>query len=683
MKQLSTTPGKRNSNISTQVDSDFIGKIKVESFNFDSKLYTKLYLYLYTLVLKDYKNRKKKITFIFKCDTNKEIPVTMKIRSAIINLIFWKPYIDFNKLISISALYDTSTISKDTIYDRLDSIIVEFKDIAPIKDLRKCLRHIIESLCTISKNFCNKIANTIALRDIIDLANESPEFNAILHTHYPDDMPTTEIEKDINIKNQRMVQIINNSIYNNLRPFIKAGGNIDMGQMAQCLVCIGPRSDIYGNISPVIVNTNFIMGLRNVSDYYLESYSCRKALIANRYQMSDSGYTTRQLSLLAIDTSLDDNADDCGTDRTLHIFVPDKEVLNMLEYKYRLVDTNKSTGKGIYKQINPKTDGFLIGTYVDVRSHIFCEHEEGHYCKKCYGGLSYFNAGLHTNILAAVCISEPIGQTVLSTKHINKTHTRVIEWSDKIKKFFRCESDGLYINEELCTDQVSIGFYAEDVDEYLSIFDTTSQSDDDEDSKSTDEDNDDDSLMLDYVTRFVINIGGEQILFDNLESEVYINSEFLQKLLKTDKIDEDIMYVSLDGYVASNPIFDLNIENIEIGEYLKRFMTLLGIKSKTTYTTIEDLIQKLLSAIEELHININFALLESIVCNMVRDENIIIDSPNFKDKNAKYQIVPTCSAIFNSRAITTSQSFERLRLQYNTLNTYKKTAKGFLDPFFK
>ncbi len=661
-----------------EVRENYIGRVKVESFNHNPELYTKLYLYLYGSVMKDYHVRKHDITFQFADGTN----VTMKVRTAIINLIFWKPYIDFNVTIPLTALFDTATISENTIYDRLDDIITEFRNIAPIKELRKSLRHIIESLSLIPKHFAWKIGNSISMRDIIDLANDYPEFDAILHTHYPEGTPIPEIERDINVKNDRMVQIIKGDKTNGLHPFLCAGGNINLGQMAQSVVCIGPRSDIYGNVSPVIVNTNFVLGLRGPADYYLESFSSRKALIANKYQMSDSGYTTRQLSLLSMDSSLDDNLDDCGTTKTLRFRIPDAKTLAMLEYKNMVIGHDKKTGKVLYRQIDPKKDSHLIGTEVELRSHIFCKEHGNHYCKTCYGGLAYFNEGLHTNILAAVCLSEPIGQTVLSTKHLNKTHTKVVEWPDSIKKFFRTESDGLFINDEFCTAGVSIGFYTEDIDEYLSIFESSSMNISSE-SDEEDEESEDDSLMLDYVNRFVLNIQGTEIKFDDIENELYINYEFLQRLLKAEKVDDDVIWVSLDGFKASDPVFDLNIENMEIGEYLKRFMALLGVKAKTKYTTVEALLQSLCAAIVDLGLHINFALVESVVYNMIRDMNLIIDRPDFESEDTPYTIIPTRASILNSRSLTTSLSFERIKEQLGNIYTYMKSGKGFLDPFFK
>jgi hypothetical protein len=460
-----------------------------------------------------------------------------------------------------------------------------------------------------------------------------------------------------------------NDLSCSIRPFMMAGDNVNMGQMSQCIVSIGPRSDIYGNISPVIVNTNFVRGLRNVSDYYLESYSCRKALIANVYAMSDAGYTSRQMDLLGIDAVLVD-IDDCGTDSTLEIAVEDEKVLKMLRYKYYVAATKRS-GEKVFKEIRPESDKHLIGKTIHVRSHIYCGLPEGQYCKKCYGELSYFNLGYNTNLLAMHTISEPTGQMVLSTKHLNKTRTKDIVWTDQMKKYFRCETDAVYINDDYCVPGTEIAIYTEDIEDFLAMFEQTAS--DDESETGT--------MLLDFITRFELTVHKETILFEFSDVELYLDSEFLDKLLHSSKNEDDKIYVSLANYSSDQPIFTLNIENIEISQYLKLIMKLIGIKSKTSYTTIEELVQQLTRIICELDLQLNFSHIESLVYNMIRDPNMPIHRPQSRD--TPYVILPASTAILQSRCLSTSLAFERIGDQLRNPMTYMKTDVGVLDVFFR
>jgi hypothetical protein len=642
-----------------------VGTVNIKQFNYDRKIFLKLYQYLYGKVLKDYSFRMSHIAFRFDDKT----VVKTRVRTALINLIFWIPYIHAGEKITPDTLFDTTTISEKTIAEKLDSLIMKFKSKLTIQQLCKYIRHCVESLATISMNFCVVQGNTIDIRDIIDLANSNKRFDELIHTEYSDNLPMSFIEKDIMDKTYETASIIKASPDCSIRPFLMAGGNVNMGQMSQCLISIGPRSDIYGNIAPVIVNTNFIRGLRNASDYYLESYSCRKALIANRYSMSDSGYTSRQMDLLGIDATLVD-IEDCGSSHTIDLTVTDEKVLKMLRYKYYVSKVSKD-GTRTFKEIVPERDAKLIGKTIQVRSHIHCNLPEGQYCKKCYGELAYFNLGYNTNLLAMHSLSEPIGQMVLSTKHLNKTKTRAIEWPENISQYFKCETDAVYINEELCVPGIELAIYAEDIEDYLSMFEQTA----DNDATETD------TMLYDYVTKFELVIHGEPILFDVPDIELYLDYEFLTKLLKSTKTDDGKIYVNLANYSSDQPVFTLNIENIEISQYLNRFMKLIGIKRKSTYTTIEDLLQPLIAVICELDLDLNFAHVESLVYNMIRSPDMIIHRP--ATRTEPYTIVPASTAILYSRCLSTSLSFERIGAQLRNPMTYIKNDKGVLDAFFR
>lgn len=666
----SKTTKPKTSIQTVQKDPSYVGTARISSFNTSRQNYARLYLFLYGSIRKDYRYRKNKIGFMF----DDGVIVKMKVRTAIINLIFWKPYVDYNRKITADTLFDTAIICEDAIASKMDFIIDEFRDTVEIDDLCVCLSHIIESLAQIAKDFCKIIGNTIGLRDIIDLANRNPEFNEILHTQYADGTPISDIEKDISVRNMKMKDIIENDVQSNIRPFLKAGGNVNLGQMSQCLVCIGPRSDIYGNIPPVIINTNFVLGLRNVSDYYLESYACRKSLIANKYQMSDSGYTSRMMDLLSVDSCLVD-IEDCGTTATVEVFIPDNNTLKAMELKNIVTGVDKK-GKPIFHCIRPAKDKNLIGTTVKVRSPIVCGLGEGHICKRCYGNMAYVTLGYHTGIIASHALSEPLSQTVLSTKHLIKTRSRQIAWSTKMKTFFVCDTESVLIQPEVAKRSVEIGFFTEDIEEYLNMFDDISPDDEDESS-------DRDDMLLDYVTRFVLIVDGETIPFDNMDTELYINQEFLSKILKSNRIEDGIIYVSLTGHPLDQPVFDINIENMEIGVYLKRIMQLLGIKSKVAYTTYEDLFKILTAAIIEVGIKVNIIHIEAIMYSMLRDPDMMIHRPNFSEQNPSYTILPTCSAIMYARSLTTSLSYERIGMQMANVYTYYKKANGFFDPFFR
>jgi hypothetical protein len=662
MEKVAKKPKKKSIPVIQKPD-DSIGIIRVSWFNYDRQNYLKLYTYLFKSVDKDYKFRKKCIGMLFESGTL----VYMRVRSAIINLILWKPYCDYQRMITPNTIYDVRTFTEDSLADKIDDIIDDFRYTVPIEELCKCVRHINESIIYISFVFSKRIGNTLNMRDIIDLADKNPELDEIMHTEYSDDTPIQDIEKDIGVRTKIAVNHILNDEKNALRPFMRVGGNVNLGQFSQAVVNIGPRSSVEGNVSPVIVNTNFLRGLRNAADYFLESFSSKKSLLANKYQMGDSGYTSRQIDLLVIDSCLIDH-EDCETKHTLSFYISDIKVLEMMEFKYMVKDKHE------LHEIRAKEDMHLIGKTIRIRSPIVCALDQGFICKTCYGKLSYVNLGFQTSLLASHALSEPISQTVLSTKHLIKTKSKDIKWDDNMFKYFRCETNNAYILPEYARAGVEICFYADDIEEFLHMFD---RGEDDEE-----EENAPDGL-LDYVTRFALIVDGEMIEFDNLEAELYINNDFLTNLLRANDSEDGLISVSLRAITPDTPIFDTNIENTEITVYLNRIKKILGIKSKSTYTTIDDILKALVNIVIELGITINIVHLESIVYSMVRDPNFIIYRPRFDTAQfPEYTALPTFMAIQYSPALSTSLSFERINMQMRSVYSFYKTKPGFLDPFF-
>jgi hypothetical protein len=676
----------------TPKEVKMLGSVFIKDFNYSTQSHDKLWNgYLYTSVCKDYQFRRHKIRFIFQDAVN--TTVTCDVRLAIINLIFWRPYIETNTLITPSTLFNPRKSNKnmeDVIITQMNVINDAFRHSMGIDKLCNVNTWILEQLTKISKDFCIHIGNTISMRDIIDLAIENPEFDDLIHTEYPENMKMNEIESDLNIKTARAISIINTTGTSNLHPFIRAGGNINTGQFRQCVINIGPRSDTRGIIAPMIENTNFVRGLRTVSDYYIESLSSRKALVANKTQMSSSGYASRISNLAVIDSYLVDY-DDCGTTHYLTVTVNTMRSLDLLRYKYMLVGYDK--GKPILHEICPEHDMHLIGQTIQVRSHVYCTLPEGTYCKTCYGGLSYYILGYyHSGLIATSSLSEPISQKVLSTKHLIITSTKTINWSDQMLSYFRCLSDSVYPLPAICTTASYLGFYNEDIDEIMSVYDKEGMFGDDDDDAE-----DITMTPTDYVHRFILIINGEPIDFEIPDVNLYVNDEFIYKFIKTSRsvivkggeqkpaypIHDGAMFVSLEDWPSDEPIFYISIENAELGIYLKRLESLLGIKINTEYTTIEEFIKSLMDFVEEMGIEFSFAHIESILYNLVRDSNHLIRRPNFKEQNPAYTILPMSKSILMSGHLSTSLAFERIMDQLKSADTYQKSAHGFLDPFFR
>lgn len=653
---------------SKQKNNKSLYKISIVDINTSLKHWKKAYAFFYNMVYLDYDKKYDNVIVVF---DNENKHVKMKISTLIINLIFWKPYSVFNKPITMDTLYDTKHINEHSITNKFDIIIKEFIKTIELKKLTYCLSTMLELLARVAKDFCEIIGNSLSLRDIIELSDRNPIFNDIIHTKYEENtMTITDIEKDIKKRTDVVEKIMNDDPQCSIRPFMKAGGNINIGQMSQCIVSIGPRSDIFGNISPVIANSNFIRGLESVSDYYIDSYACKKSLIANYYQMADSGYTSRQVDLNCVDSSLVD-VEDCGSKKYIELTIYTEKMLRTFEFKKMYVGTDKK-GNHILESIDPSVHKHLIGQNVKIRSPITCNLQQGKICKTCYGDLALVNMGYHTGLIGSHGLTQDLSQTVLSTKHLSKTRSIKVEYPEIMQKYFNCSSESITLKSEYINHNIELGFYNEDLEDVLNSWEAE---DDDKDVK--------DHLLIDAVNRFIIVVNDEKIPVEGQDLDLFINPDFLLKVSKSTKIEDSIIYVDISGFTPEQSIFDINVENLEIGIYLKKIMQLFGVKSKMKFTTYEELLKEVIVNILDIGIFVNVVHLESIIYNMVRDPEMIIHRPDFSKDNPNYLLVSIPNSILFNRSLTTSLGFERIKSQLENVYTCYKDYDGFMDPFFK
>ena len=130
----------------------------------------------------------------------------------------------------------------------------------------------------------------------------------------------------------------------------------------------------------------------------------RKASIINFSQVKVSGYLTRKLSLLCMNTILDTECEDCGSTNYVHVLIDNKKTLGRLNGR-----------SVIYKGkefIIDKRNQKWIGKEVDLRSPITCCNPNGKICKKCYGHLSKINTSIHCGILGTQFLSEQQTQKI-------------------------------------------------------------------------------------------------------------------------------------------------------------------------------------------------------------------------------------------------------------------------------
>jgi hypothetical protein len=622
------------------------------------KNYNKVFSTYYNKVLQDFDLRESKLELEY--DGKK---VKMKLSQFLVNVVLWKPFLYFKRKFDESFIFDTSKINADTLDSYFDKIIKDFLTDENHIELNECLSSIKEELEWFSLDFNPIIANSINLRDWIDLAKRNPKFKELIHTKFDESkMSTDEIEKEMKKRTGELLEILGTES-NNFRDYVNAKEGVNKDQLTQFMLNVGPKPDLKGNVFPKIVNTNFLVdGLQSASDYFIDASGGRKAAIINFGQVKKAGYTMRKLSLLCMNTLLDYNKGDCGTKNTMKILVDSEKTLRRLNGRYYQIGNSNQL-------INGEEDKDLIGQTINLRSPITCSDKK--ICRTCYGNLSKINNDIHVGILGIEILTSQLTQMLLSAKHLLKTNSEVINWSQDFQEFFAMDANAVILNPSL-----------DNQNRYSIVIDENNIKENEDLSEDISDEMDFNKSIKSFKISFKENSKTKTIKIDS-DKDLYF-SPYLEALLKKDAIKDDegtysLQFKNLD---ESEPLFFIEIENNELAQHLKDILDLIDNKDHLNVANKEEMMQKFIELLNESGIYLDSVHGENVVRELIRTQDDITKRPDFNEDDPTYQMLRVSDAILNSESIIISFAFEKIKRQLYEPETYQKTAPSFLDKLF-
>ena len=383
----------------------------------------------------------------------------------------------------------------------------------------------------------------------------------------------------------------------------------------------------------------------------------RKASIINFKEVKTSGYTTRKLSLLCMNTVLDYDNHDCGSRNYMSVYIDSKKTLQRLNNRYY--------NDGEEDILIHGSDTHLIGETINLRSPITCCSHNGKICRKCYGELSKINNNIHVGILGVTYLTSQLTQSMLSAKHLLKTNSEKINWDPEFLKYFNVSSNSISISQDLeNASQYYLSINEEDINE----------SGDGEFGQS--------------IRKFtIVQRSKEKRYYTPIttEKDLFL-SDFMEQMLdykgiKDEEGNRTICLKDLDE--NEETLFYIEIENNELSKHLHSILNLIDNKDHLDVSSKEDLLQKFLELLNEAGIHVDSVHIENIVREILRDPNNITKRPDWTQKDAQYEILRVSDAIMNSDSIIISLSFEKIKKQFYEPETYEKTADSYLDSLFK
>lgn len=626
---------------------------------------------------------------------------------------------DNNQEVTIVTVNNLIQYLSDLVFDNVD------KDI-----LKETITNTISSLSNISVMTNKNIGQTISIYELCQLVEKEPELLECINLDIPEGLQFAEIEELVKNNLNRGLKLIkkHDSCYSR---FLN-GDAINTKQLGQSLFSIGTKPDLFGNCLEHIVNTSFLKGLRNIDDYVVTCIGSKKALVTNATEVSGSGYFARKLQLLVLGHDLLD-IEECDSKHGIKYYIDSEDSLNRLEGRYLLDNTlldinNKDLVNTEIELRSPATcnaskeivnfilvkekhvtrdkllevlsnvkfrhvttvfyernERFDYNSYILINNkyyiYLFENYYEGDYntsdwfydkintiddsfnvkvynkqiikkkgiCNKCYGKLASKNKDFHVGLVGVTLLTNILTQRLLSTKHLLQTNSVLVEWSDEFNLILQTNKEHINLIQEV--EDIKIVY---------------------EDIISTDDDKNDFYIKTFYY-RFSED---DEYIKVEVDKELYLND-----YVKSNDIQEDLI---LNNLSIGDEVFYIKSENIELSTALKNILSLIEKKDHHGLgdEDIHSIYSKFIELLNEANLDIMSVHIEIILRGLIVLRDNVLARPDFSDIDfPNIRVLPISTAISKTN-LSNSLSFEKIKDQFSSLDTYLKDEVGILDEFY-
>lgn len=591
--------------------------------------YAHNYNYLYERVVdiaalcwnnKDEEGKKLQYTFI-KFKKSLEDPVTyeLPLNRFMMSLVFLRTVIDYLEYIDINDFILQKFLSKKDrckIQDKIVETLTGYgKTIRDIQVIMSRMSLDLKELLLVFSAADMKVYTAENL--FLDHYRESQTIRDINNTEYPPTMQTSEIVE----ANKEKYKLLEAEMIKRGNPYFLANKYTSIlkpKQMEELYINFSQIPD-GKNIVPVIMNGNgFRAGYHDLPVMYAGAIAARVPDIMNEEYMGSAGYFARNLWILTYGT-LSKTVWDCGSVNPIELEI-DECMLEMMDGRY--YQERKNVGP--YKIFNKK-DTSLLGKKLWFRSPCTCNLNED-CCHVCYGTKALKVGDLEGGfIYTTELLTKDVGQKILSAKHLLKTNSEKIEFTDGYDKYFIMENSTLIPTDDKKFDIYFKEDYLDNISENLTIYIGK-------------------ELFPVVVSKYA-SIHIPDAITDSFK-EVLINDETYYKITSHKVLEV--------GMLCS--IIPVNIM------MTARYMNIMKLLENdiTKFSTIEGAVTELTHLIHGI-LPIFSVHGEIIIGHLVRSIENKLLRPNWTQKDPQYQIMRLKTALANHESVTVALAFEQTR----------------------
>lgn len=615
---------------------------------------------------KEIRNREIRIRFL-PDPPKKESVCKIQIRHLLINLIFWYAYVraDIPEVVDESYVQHFEKLRADGLTPEIRiGEMDDYKDNVILPDIEDIDSHtqneIIDeinyNLRNVTKAFSVLFGLGISVYSLIQAGKRDPRIEEIMHVQLDPSMQPNEIEETAKSLSDELTRRVIADKENDLASYMAAGKVLSPGQFKEFAVLIGLKADINGNTIPHLINCNFLVhGINTPSYQYLIGIGGRKSLIMSKTKMGEPGAFSRKATINTAPVVLRKDHVACNSIAPVWITIKSDEMLKMYDGRY-YYDTMMEEHVVDYAK-----DKDLIGKELPFRSPCTCASKNG-ICYKCYGKLHRINSELASaGAFAATKITMPMGQTVLSSKHLQVTTSTGIQFDPEFYNVFEINSNEITARDDSPMDEdlyIVLGqVFTEEgedtIDYYCESFD-----------------------LVDSTNKVVVHAAennGAKLYLSKQLADIYAKLKDKKKPISMNLFDDD-----------SSVILNVEVKNKELTQPIRNMNKLLNTVDHAGCHTIDDFLQTFCDNLIDAGIHYPMVHAEMMLRALLRKKSNEMEEPDWTANGDihDYKILRLNDSLFKNPSVAISLTYGYLRKTLRSVEFYQKTAPSTLDPFF-
>ena len=596
--------------------------------------------------IKDYIDNKNDVVYIEV--ENKKVKFQKKF--LWVNLLLIKPIIERDMPIKFSYIHMDDLFTTSVQVKIHTQILKDILDHSSDEDKNTVVWELtitINLIYNVITFYLDAYQDTIDLVSILNIL-ENPDIAEVAHVEEekidPEKINMSEIESNIKDMRKDLTDTLLDEKYKDVNifyPLLKTG-SISPAQLQQVIQIIGPRTDISDVTFRKPIKSSYLGGIISAAEFYADSFMGRKSTIYNKQKLRDTRYKDRSMQLLTSGMRrLYDG--DCGTEVTVDYAVT-PENYKFLESKF-IVENNN------LKLLTEKNLKSYIGKIISMRSPFGCRHNDGT-CETCGGMVTRFTGNnIHIGMEATTSLMGPIGQLILSNKHITSTTAIIVNLNEDLNPIFYVKNNKVYIKKNIDLKNVKLVISNKQINNLSDLKYIKNR-------KSFNNAHFSEITLMGIMNDDKIVINPTLISFDDTKynfTKDFLNYIIDKELIDEMKIDNQFTYIPIRDFDKDLPIMKYIIYNLsmvafseKIDEYFKYLIK--------EYDNPTDLLQDITKLIYQ-KVSINILPIEIIMKSLLVTSETDYNIPVLKSKDDRCMF-KTMNEVISGRYIGGKLAYE-------------------------